>query len=65
MSAQSTARAHPGAEVINLDAARTAMRSQKARRMTQAEVVAATRDRMLRALGLDFVLEPASVPPRD
>jgi hypothetical protein len=46
------------AEVISLDAARALLRrAPPARRMTQAEVVAALRDRMLRGLGLAFVLD--------
>jgi hypothetical protein len=49
------------AEVISLDAARALLRrAPPARRMTQAEVVAALRDRMLRGLGLDFVLDDST-----
>jgi hypothetical protein len=49
------------AEVISLEAARALLRrTPPARGKTQAEVVAALRDRMLRGLGLAFVLDDSA-----
>lgn len=48
-------------EVISLDAARAVLRRiPPARRMTHAEIVAGLRDRVLRGLGLDFVLDDSA-----